>query len=55
MKVGKISYGLQSEAVEMALINDIMDTVRDWLSVLMDNYKVSSSEFYITVLNSIRS
>ena len=40
MKVGKLDYGLQSEDVELALVNDIMDTVRDWLAVLMDNYKV---------------
>ena len=40
MKVGNLSYGLQSEAVEKALILDIMNTVRDWLSTLMDHYKV---------------
>lgn len=40
MKVGKLSYGLQSEAVEQAIVLDIMDTVRDWLAVLMENYKV---------------
>jgi len=40
MNVGKMSYGLQSEAVEKALIEDIMDTVKDWLAVLMNNYKV---------------
>ncbi|XP_064401479.1 probable serine carboxypeptidase CPVL [Halichondria panicea] len=38
--VGSLSYGSHAEDVEMALGNDIMDTVRDWLSVLMDNYKV---------------
>lgn len=40
MKVGKLSYGSQSEAVEQAIVLDIMDTVRDWLAVLMENYKV---------------
>ena len=40
MKVGKMPYGLQSETVEKALIEDIMDTVKDWLAVLMENYKV---------------
>ncbi|XP_064401463.1 probable serine carboxypeptidase CPVL isoform X5 [Halichondria panicea] len=38
--VGSLSYGSQSEDVVMALGNDIMDTVRDWLSVLMENYKI---------------
>ncbi|XP_064401450.1 probable serine carboxypeptidase CPVL isoform X3 [Halichondria panicea] len=38
--VGSLSYGSHAEDVEMALGNDIMDTVRDWLSVLMDNYKI---------------
>ena len=42
MKVGEIPYGAQSGTVEKAIINDIMDTVRDWLAVLMDNYKVIS-------------
>ena len=40
MKVGKMPYGAQSDAVEKAIVLDIMDTVRDWLAVLMDNYKV---------------
>lgn len=40
MKVGKLSYGQQSETVEQAIISDIMDTIRDWLTVLMENYKV---------------
>lgn len=40
MKVGNLSYGLQSEAVEKTLILDVMDTVKDWLVVLMENYKV---------------
>ena len=40
MKVGSIGYGLQSDDVEKTLILDVMDTVRDWLSILMDNYKV---------------
>jgi hypothetical protein len=40
MKVGKMPYGAQSEAVEKAIVLDIMDTIRDWLSILMDNYKV---------------
>ena len=40
MKVGKMPYGAQSETVEKAIVLDIMDTVRDWLAVLMDNYKV---------------
>ena len=43
MKVGKLSFGLQSGDVILALTNDIMDTVRDWLAVLMDNYKVNRS------------
>ena len=40
MKVGKMPYGAQSDAVEKAIVLDIMDTVRDWLAVLMENYKV---------------
>ena len=40
MKVGQMPYGLQSEEVEQAIVLDIMDTVRDWLAVLMENYKV---------------
>ena len=40
MKVGSLGYGLQSDDVEKALILDVMDTVRDWLAILMDNYKV---------------
>lgn len=44
MKVGAMPYGAQSDAVEKAIVLDIMDTVRDWLAVLMDNYKVSNSK-----------
>lgn len=40
MKVGKLPYGAQSESVEKAIVLDIMDTVKDWLAVLMENYKV---------------
>lgn len=40
MKVGKITYQRQNDDVYLALVPDIMDTVRDWLAVLMDNYKV---------------
>ena len=47
MKVGNLSYGFQSDMVEESLIMDVMDSVRDWLSVLMDNYKVS-----LQILNS---
>lgn len=44
MKVGKMPYGAQSDEVEKAIVLDIMDTVRDWLAVLMDNYKVCRLE-----------
>ncbi len=40
MKVGKLPYGMEAEMVEEAILLDIMDTVRDWLAVLMENYKV---------------
>ena len=41
MKVGEMPYGAQSTDVEKAIVLDIMDTVRDWLAVLMENYRVS--------------
>lgn len=40
MKVGSVPYGAQSSDVEKAIVLDIMDTVRNWLAVLMENYKV---------------
>lgn len=43
MHVGNLSYGSQSVQVEEAIINDVMDSVRDWLSVLMDNYRVRTT------------
>ena len=45
MKVGKMPYGAQSDAVEKAIVLDIMDTVRDWLAVLMENYKVCNYSY----------
>lgn len=44
MKVGKLPYGATADKVEQAIVLDIMDTVRDWLATLMDNYRVSSSK-----------
>lgn len=41
MKVGKIPYGVEADTVEKAIMLDIMDTVKDWLAVLMDKYRVS--------------
>lgn len=42
MKVGKLPFYELQKAVEKALIHDLMDNVRDWLAVLMDNYKVNT-------------
>lgn len=40
--VGNLTYN-SGTAVEMHIINDIMDTVKPWIATLMDNYKVWSS------------
>ncbi|XP_048749568.2 probable serine carboxypeptidase CPVL isoform X2 [Ostrea edulis] len=37
--VGNLTYN-SGTAVEMHIINDIMDTVKPWIATLMDNYKV---------------
>lgn len=37
--VGNLTYN-DGQAVEMHLMNDVMDTVKPWINVLLDNYKV---------------
>ena len=37
--VGNLTYN-DGRAVEMAIINDIMDTVKPWVELILDNYKV---------------
>ncbi|OWF49860.1 probable serine carboxypeptidase CPVL [Mizuhopecten yessoensis] len=37
--VGNLTYN-DGRAVEMHLINDVMDTVKPWIETLLDNYKV---------------
>lgn len=39
INVGNLTYN-DGTAVEVHLINDIMDTVKPWVTTLMDNYKV---------------
>ena len=44
MKVGHLDYGQLSNAVEEALMLDIMDSVSDKLIVVMENYKVEQCD-----------
>ena len=37
--VGNLTYN-DGSAVEKHLLKDVMDTVKPWIAVLMDNYKV---------------
>jgi len=39
INVGNLTYH-SGEQVEKHLINDVMDTVKPWVTTLMDNYKV---------------
>ena len=39
--VGNLTYNSGTQ-VEIHLMNDIMDTVKPWITTLMENYKVAS-------------
>jgi hypothetical protein len=39
--VGNLTYN-DGTAVEKHLLNDVMDSVKPWITTLMDNYKVDT-------------
>lgn len=45
INVGNLTFH-SAEEVEKHLRNDIMDTVKPWMAILMDNYKVFDQENY---------